>query len=507
VNFGSLSLNPGAQTDFVLGESKFSAFIGGLGSGKTYAGILRGLKFALQPKPHGVFHPPHGLIAAVSYPALRDVIIPKLQEVMFLTGLADFERDFSKSEMTLRLKNGAIIRLRSLDKPDNIIRGPEYSWAFIDEGRNTSLEDWKLIGGRLRQAGYKRGAWVASTPNGYDWMHRVFSKDGDLHATEYPDALWYNAPMRENIHLDEDYLAEMEVSYSGRWYDQEVLGRFVGMVEGGVFAEWDPQKFCLPLEFRPELPLYTGWDFGIGDPGVCVFFQTEWKKVELAPGKNHYLPCIYVVDLLEAKDLSSSEWASMYREHLEEAFPPGTLARNYGDPAGMQRRVGVQTSVIQDLRAAGVEITPAQRRSPDYAIRILSNMMADQRVFVDSEKAKRVSNALASHKWKIDKDGIKTGTDPVHDWTSHIVDALRYGVSMLPLRPREGEEPPDKLDPGPMTYSHVFDQLIKPEPKKQWLGRSTKGKLPKFVPIAPIGPDQPRPKREPRPRERMNAAN
>ena len=184
MNFGSLRLNPGAQTDFVLDEAKFSAFIGGLGSGKTFAGILKGIRYALQPKPKDVYHSPHGLIAAVSYPALRDIIIPKLEEICYLTGIADFERDFQKSTMTLTLKNGALIRLRSLDKPDNIIRGPEYSWAFIDEGRNVALEDWKLITGRLRQKGYKRAAFVASTPNGFDWMHRVFHEEGDLHDSE-----------------------------------------------------------------------------------------------------------------------------------------------------------------------------------------------------------------------------------------------------------------------------------------------------------------------------------
>lgn len=464
MNFGSLQLNPGAQRDFVLGDEKFSAFIGGLGSGKTYAGILRGLKFALQPKPHGVFHSPHGLIAAVSYPSLRDVIIPKLEMICGVTGVADWERDWRRGDMNLTLKNGAIIRLRSLDKPDNIVRGPEYSWAFIDEGRNVTLESWKLVTARLRQPGYRRAGWVASTPNGFDWMHRVFHEDGDLHAVEYPDAVWYGAAMRENIHLDEDYLAEMEVSYSGRWYEQEVLGRFLGMVAGGVFPEWDPTRFCTDVAYDKTLPLYTGWDFGIGDPGVCLFLQMEHVPFEAAPGKTVFLPSARIIDVLEAKDLTSRDWAEMFRAHLNDFYPVGTITRNYGDPAGMQRRVGVQTSVIEDLRAAGVPIIPAPRRSPDHAIRVLSNMMAGGRVVVDKTRAQRVSNALASHKWHLDKDGLRIGTTPVHDWTSHIVDALRYVISTVPMQPREGIEP-EKEQPGQMTYGHVFKQLIEKPPR------------------------------------------
>jgi hypothetical protein len=477
-----LVLNPGAQEAFVRGDEKFSAYIGGLGSGKTWAGIARGLKFALQPKPAGVFHAPHGICAAVSYPALRDIIIPKLQEVMHITGLADWERDYKKSEKELTLKNGAIIRLRSLDRPDNIIRGPEYTWAFIDEGRNVSLSDWKLITGRLRQPGYKRGAWVASTPNGYDWMHSVFHPDGELHQTEYPDAEWYNAPMRENIHLDEDYLDMMEQSYSGRFYEQEVLGQFVGIVEGGVFSEWDPDQYCVPLAYRPDLPLYTMWDFGIGDPGVCVFAQVEWRVVDLAPGRAVKLPWLYILDFIEAKDWTASTWAEAYHAKLKLDFPTGTVTKgDYGDPAGMQRNPSTGTSVIHDLNAAGVHVGPVPKRPQDYAIRILQNMMSGGRVLVNQDRAKRISEAFSSHKWKLDKNGVRTGENPVHDWTSHIVDAVRYGASvLLPFNPRDIDAPEDRRAYNENEYGYLFEQL-QARPERSWLGGS-KQKRPTFVP-------------------------
>src|SRR3990172_4913087 len=43
----------GAQKDFVNNTSRASAYIGGLGSGKTFAGIARGLKFSQQPMARG----------------------------------------------------------------------------------------------------------------------------------------------------------------------------------------------------------------------------------------------------------------------------------------------------------------------------------------------------------------------------------------------------------------------------------------------------------------------
>lgn len=481
---GKLTLNPGAQEDFVRGDEKFSAYVGGLGSGKTWAGIARGLKYALQPKPPGVFHAPHGLIAGSSYPQLRDTIIPKLQEVMHITGLADWERDYKKAAgvMELTLKNGAIIRLRSLDRPDNIIRGPEYTWAYIDEGRNVTLNDWKLVSGRLRQPGYERHAFVGSTPNGFDWMYHVFHPDGE-HRAEYPDAQWYNAPMRENVHLDDDYLDMMEQSYSGRWYEQEVLGKFVGIVEGGVFPEWDPAKFCVPdMVFRPELPLYSFWDFGIGDPGVCVFAQIEWRQVEPLPGgKAVKLPYLYILGAVEAKEWTSRMWAEAYHSYIRDHYPTGTVTRgDYGDPAGMQRNPSNGSSVIRDLNAAHVPVSAVPKRPQDFAIRILNNMIAGGRVYV-SEEARRVSDAFSSHKWKLDKNGVRTGETPVHDWTSHLVDAVRYGASvLLPFNPRDVDAPEDVEPYTPQNYGYVFDQLTK-QPSKQWLGGGGK-RRPTFIP-------------------------
>ncbi len=487
-----LKLNPGAQEQFVTGEEKFSAFIGGLGSGKTWAGIARGLKYALQPKPEGVFHSPHGLIAAVSYPALRDIIIPKLQEVMDITGLADWEKDYKKSEKELTLKNGAIIRLRSLDRPDNIIRGPEYTWAFIDEGRNVTFNDWKLVTGRLRQPGYKRMACVASTPNGFDWMYHVFHPDGDYHQQDdmgrpapWNESKWYNAPMRENIHLDDDYLDMMERTRTGREYQQEVLGEFIGLVEGGVFPEYDPMTYTRPIAFDPALPLYSMWDFGIGDPGVCIFAQVQWVEdpVPLPSGKRIKRPTLYVLHSIEARDWTAKMWAEAYHSALETVFPYGTRTRgDYGDPAGMQRNPSNGSSVIRDLNAEHVPVAAVPKRPQDFAIRILNNMMSDGRVYVNSEGARRVSDAFTSHKWKLDKDGVRVGETPVHDWTSHLVDAVRYGASvLLPFNPRDVEVSDDPEPFAPTTYGYVFEQL-QHKPDRKWMGGGGKRK-PTFQPV------------------------
>lgn len=460
-----LKMNPGAQEDFVAGDEKYSAYIGGLGSGKTWAGIARGLKYSLQPiKGH---HPPFGIIATATFPAINDTIIPKLQEMMAITGLADWGKDYARAKKELTLINGSVIRLRSLDNPDVVGRGPEYTWFYIDEGRNVGLKSWQNLTARLRQPGYDRMGCVGSTPNGFDWMYDVFHPDGALHVEKYPNSKWYNAATDENTHLDDDYLISLKGGMSGRFLQQEFYGQFVGIVEGGVFDQWDVVTGLKDeIPFDPDQPLYSFWDFGVGDPGVCIFAQVKWETVTVPftdrTGKlttaNKKFPFLYILHSQEAADWTAKEWADHYHHTIETRFQGRKTRGDYGDPAGTQRNPSTGTSVITDLNSAGVPIVPVRKRPQDYAIRILNNMMAGGRVFVNREGAKRVSDAFSSHKWHL-KDGVRIGINPVHDWTSHYVDACRYGASvLLSFNPRD-EDLEARMTYQPNQWGWVFDEM------------------------------------------------
>jgi phage terminase large subunit len=463
-------LNPGAQEDFVHNDFLYSAYIGGLGSGKTFGGLARALKFATQPRRSGDVYGPRGTVAAATYPHLRDTVFPMMEQLVNQTGAAVWSRDFRKSEKKLELPgNKGIILFRSLDEPDKVVRGPELSWVYIDEGRNVDMYSWKLVIGRLRQPGYRWGAWVASTPNGRDWMWRVFHPDSEDH---WENSEWFNAPTMENAHLPQEYVDALGAAYHGRFYQQEVLGQFVGAIEGAVFPFYDPVHHVQDIQYDPKLPLYSFWDFGYGDTGVVIFAQVEWRKVETGrPGRPVKLPYLYVLDAVDHKEWAAKDWAAAYHGMLGEVFGGVKTTGDFGDPAGAQRSVAGGTSVIGDLNAQGVPVVPVAKRPQDYAIRILNNMIAGGRVIIAESCNPRMSDALEQHHWNIDRDGTKVGATPVHDWSSHWVDALRYGASaVLSFYARPADEP-DQQSYTPDQYGYVFEQLTKPKDAR-WGGRS-----------------------------------
>lgn len=473
-----LLLNAGAQQNFVFNDHRASAFVGGLGSGKTYALNARGLVLAQQPKVG--FWGPRGCLAAINYPVLKDVVLPQFLEMVDGTNmLLDYKKNEKKAllvpcgpngvpDRSLVRKNGegaSEILFRSLDQP-NWMRGLELSWFGIDEGRHIDGEAWDVMYGRLRQKGYKHRGFVCSTPNGYDWMWTKFHPDSQKRVA---DAQWYGAPTFDNKgNLPDEYIDSLLATYQGRFLRQEVYGEFVGVVDGAVFFEWDMRKHVRKVEYNPDLPLYSFWDFGMGDLGVVVFGQVQWVKVK-PPGATAEVevPFLYILDAMESTDRTSEVWAEEFKRFTHSHYGREPQL-NICDPAGRQRNISTGRSIVQDLAAYGLRVSPAPKKPVDYAIRILNNMMAGDRVMVD-EGADRMAAAFASHKWPVDSSGTKTGANPVHDWTSHFCDAVRYGVTSLLHHGSRKLVAPEAAGYDRDQWGYIMQQMVQDDPPA-WLG-------------------------------------
>jgi hypothetical protein len=482
-------LNDGAQRDFVTSSARASAYIGGVGSGKTFAGIVKGLAKSQLPTAPGQSSGPRGAIGASTYGVLKKVIVPQFFEVMDGSDLWKTGRratSWVKSEMMARLvsncgcknrhtcEHESQIYLVSLDDPDEI-RGMELTWFYIDEGRNTTRYAWTVLWGRLRQQGYAahQAGWVCSTSNGFDWLYDCFHDDS---TSEFriDDAELHIAATMDNPHLNPEYIEGLRAQYHGRFFEQEVLGRFVGMTEGAVFFEWDPKDSGERVLHDPKLPLYSAWDFGMGDLNVVVFFQIAWDdRREVGAKTTFRVPTLHFIGALEAKERTSGEWAKVFHAYCDERYGRQPSV-NVGDPAGRQRNQVTGTSVITDLSIHGVRIAPAPKKPTDYAVRILNNMMADRRMLVDREECGRLAQALSSYKWQLNTLGSKTSNTPVHDWPSHYCDAVRYGVTVLvPETPTRVEEaPPQEYERD--QWGFVFSQVLKEASPEGWLGPQPK---------------------------------
>lgn len=457
-----IRLNEGAQFDFVQDRHRYAAYIGGLGSGKTYAGIVRGLQYALQPKRGRLA--PRGAIVAANHRILEDAVEPVFDEIVAGTGLVATR---IKKRKTVILHNGAAILFRSLDEPDKIRGLYGLTWFFLDEGRLVKRGAWDILVGRLRQRDYDQGGWVCSTPNGFDWMYKLFHERSK---TRHPDAAWFNAStMANSANLPQEYINDLLATYEGRFLRQEVFGEFIGVMGGAVFPEWNEEVGITKAPYNPELPLYSFWDFGIGELGVCLFAQIEYVEKKLTPDESEWVPVLRFVGEMAEANKSAPWWATAFGDYCDKHFNGRRPNSNYGDPAGDQRNPVTGTSMIVEMFNLGVPISPAPRKPFDTGVLLLGNMMAGGRVLVDEDACPKLGEAFTSHHFKIDEEGNKLKDEPVHDWTSHYADAARYGaISLIPFTPHRTIKPVGE-PPGPGTVGWELAKIIKPE-DEGWLG-------------------------------------
>jgi phage terminase large subunit-like protein len=200
------------QDRFFHSEARFRAFVGGVGSGKTYAGALEALR---QPAGSA------GMVIAPTYPMLKDASLKTFMEIA-----RPLVTDFHKGDLRMSLRDGKTILFRSSDNPDRL-RGPNLGWVWLDEAAMMDPDTWDIVIGRLRLEPGR--AWVTTTPRGHNWLYRTFSAD----EREGYDLI--RSSSRENTYLPGHYVEELQRKYTAGFAKQEIEGEFVVM-EGALWG-------------------------------------------------------------------------------------------------------------------------------------------------------------------------------------------------------------------------------------------------------------------------------
>jgi len=217
-----------AQVKFWEDSAKVRGYVGGVGSGKTFAGAIAALSM-----PPGTA----GVVVGPTYGNMRDTS----QRTFFEIVPDDHIISHNKSEQVTQLANGSTIFWRSCDKPKSL-RGPNLHWAWMDEAAYCTEDSWRVIIGRLRVTG-PRGeqprAWITTTPAGqnwvYDWwvtknlgysLHRGKTTDNPFNAEGYGDDL------AEQYADDPAYAAQ---ELEGQFVDLSGSKRLPGPLLASVF--------------------------------------------------------------------------------------------------------------------------------------------------------------------------------------------------------------------------------------------------------------------------------
>ncbi len=209
-----------AQRKFWTSKAKFRLFSGGVGSGKTFAGVVECLKM-----PAGST----GIVVAPNFRILKDATKAEFDKIA---------RSFDMLKTSTRgadpwalLKNGTKVLFRSADRGDYQI-GTNIDWFWIDEGAFCDKDIWMSMIARCR-VGVQRG-WITTTPRGFNWVYTKFVKNQKSQDKKKYETFYCSTEDNVGLPNTAEYVETLRENYSGLFARQQIGGEFID-TSGAIF--------------------------------------------------------------------------------------------------------------------------------------------------------------------------------------------------------------------------------------------------------------------------------
>jgi len=386
------------QAEIEEGLCRFSVLVCHRRFGKTALSINRLIKAAAETERPDW----RGAYIAPLYKQAKTVVWDELKKYCGI-GTDECMVKFHETELRADFENGARIRLFGAENPDSL-RGIYLDGVIFDEVAQMPKRMWTEV---VRPALADRKGWAIfiGTPKGKNALYEIYED-----AKRDPD--WFAAMYRasETGIIDPGELAAAAREMSPEEYEQEFECSFTAAIKGAYFgnlmSEADKEGRITTLPHDSSLPVHTAWDLGMSDSTAIWFVQAR-------PGGQYA-----VVDYYEA----SGEGLDHYARVLDEK------GYKYGvhiAPHDIRvRELGTGKSRLEVARGLGIRFDIAPNIPVQDGINAIRAILPC--CWFDTEKCAPGIESLRHYRRAFNERMNDFTARPLHDWTSHAVDAFRY---------------------------------------------------------------------------------
>lgn len=405
----TLKLNK-PQFEFISHPKKFSAFVGGYRSGKTFVGCVRMCINALEHPgiPQGYFAP--------TYPQIADIFYDTMPVVAEAFGLfADVVP--SKKRVYLRDNRGrclSTIVCKSMEHPHRIV-GFNIAHALVDEIDCMPIKKadsaWKKIIARMSTVWPGRDENtidVTTTPEGFNWVYRKFVRELAEDPEQRPLYGIVHASTRQNAkNLPKDYIPSLRKSYPANLVDAYIDGLFVNLTSGNVYPNFCRRQNHTNETMRPGEALHIGMDFNINRMAACVFVLRGGQAMQLEE----------ITKLFDTPAMVAAI----------KARYPGRSITVYPDASGKNRKsVNGSESDHALLQQAGfnVQVNPSNPFVRDRVLAVNAqflNGQGERRLLINTDKCPHTTQVLEQQAYTDQGDPAKDGTEDPADAFGYFV--------------------------------------------------------------------------------------
>jgi hypothetical protein len=332
-------------------------------------------------------------------------------------------RSLNSQEMKITLTNGAIIQIVGSDNFDSLMgtnpRGVIFSEYSLQDPRAyqyirpilTANDGWALF---------------LSTPRGKNHLWELYQI-----AQNSPEWFCLKLTIEDTNHIDmyEIEKERAEGIMSEDLIQQEYYTSFTMGVEGSYYAKYidrmrvKGQIGVVPYEVG--FKVHTAWDIGVRDSTCIIFFQVIGQTIRIIDcyeknkeGLEHY------IKVLTQKDY-------MYGRHFA---PHDIRVKEWG--SGMTR--------IEKAKHLGVTFVMAPDVSIEDGIETVRSSLS--KIWIDAQNCAPLLKALENYRQEYDARKKVYKSNPLHDWSSHFADCMRYlCISLSKTRDSKSAEDIDRI--------------------------------------------------------------
>jgi len=457
---------PPILDQYIWGRDRCTFIMGPLGSGKTYASIVRMLILMQEQLPNDEGVRPSRFVAVRNtYPDLTTTTIKDFQEI-FTPSLGHMKMGGAEPPtftVGVRLPDDTIVRSEviflALDRAEAVkkLRGVQATGFWLNEAKELEkpiIDMADLRHGRYpsEAAGGVKCTWHGmfgdtNAPDEDSWYFKMaeliqpeewtfLRQPGGLFPTGTKRAngteIFLPNEEAENLpHLPEGYYEKGQQGKADDWIRVNLSNEYGFLVDGRpVHPEYVDSVHCAaePIPYDPNLPIILGIDFGRTPAAAVVQYQPQWGR-------------FVAIDEFVSEDMSQQLFAPELRLWLNTNFQIDVVdlekkVRGWSDPAGEARGQATEDTPRQILVANGIPILPAPSNSP--TLRRVAVANPARRLCMDGGPALRISP-----KCRVLRKGLMggfcyrklkvPGADRFHETPdkniySHIVEALEYAL-------------------------------------------------------------------------------
>ena len=369
-----------------LTEKRFWVHIAGRRTGKSYSAAILAFAKLLEPGQQVMVVAPNFSLSSIIWDYVTDLIRLLNIEV----------EKFNQKDKVVKLINGSIFRLLSANNRDSLV-GRAANLLIIDEAAIIPNDEYFIRDLRPALSTFRdsRCLWI-STPRGkgnylYDYYMRGQNE-------EYED--WGSAvyTWRSNPRLSEKDVMEAKRAMTRALFAQEYECEWT-TTEAQIYEFLKEEKHVGDYQTKKFVEVIAGLDVGYRDENVFVVIGYD--------GESYYL-----IDEYVSKESTTSELAAVIQEKIEE----WRIDTIYIDSAAQQ--VKADFAYDYDIYCENAI------KSVNDGINFIQTLIEQDNLHFDTEGGQHSFHAMSSYKWNTATDIPK----PVHDWSSHPCDAVRYAV-------------------------------------------------------------------------------